>query len=172
MIKFLACVIIVASSSFFGLYATFSHRRRTEQLGELQRIFNFVKNEIVVFNSLLPDIFVKIAEISASPVGLIFENTLKELGNSQNNSLEWAWKNAIDDLALVLNLDIEDLSIVKNFGAMLEKTDIEGQQRNIDYINSKLKYQEKKASDKYKLNEKLIKFSGILTGLAVCILLY
>lgn len=172
MIRFLACIGIIASSTTFALFASSSLKKRVKQLSELSRMFLFVKNEIKIFNSTIPNIFEKVSFLTNDECGKIFARTNIVLSENPGIGLESAWKEAVIESAFFLSMNAEDIEIIKSFGAMLEKNDTDGQIRNIGYIISKLSYQEHRAVDNKIRNERLINSAGLLSGIAVSILLY
>ena len=84
-------------------------------------------------------------------------------------SAEEAWENAIN--ISVLNITKEDRELLKNFGNLLGKTDIEGQLNQVELTTNFLDEQIKLAEKEKIKNEKLYRTLGMTIGLGIVIVL-
>ena len=84
-------------------------------------------------------------------------------------SAEEAWEKAID--ISVLNITKEDRELLKNFGNLLGKTDIEGQLNQVELTTNFLDEQIKLAEKEKIKNEKLYRTLGMTIGLGIVIVL-
>ena len=80
-----------------------------------------------------------------------------------------AWEEVIEKTET--SLTDEDKSIIKNFGRMLGRTDLEGQISEIKLVQNFLNTQIEVAEREKQKNEKLYKTLGGVVGLAVVIIL-
>ena len=80
-----------------------------------------------------------------------------------------AWENAIKNTET--NLNKEDLNIILDMGKMLGKTDIEGQVSNLEIASTFIDSQIQKAEVERQKNSKLYKTLGVVSGLAIIIIL-
>ena len=80
-----------------------------------------------------------------------------------------AWEEALETTKT--NMTKEDLEVLKGFGKLLGKTDMEGQVGQIELTNEFLDTQIKKAEKELTKNEKLYKTLGTVCGAAFVILL-
>ena len=71
-----------------------------------------------------------------------------------------------------LNLKNEDITLMKNLGNVLGKTDIEGQMSEINQFLLLLKEQIKNAEEEKNKNAKMYKSLGTIIGLAIVIILF
>ena len=99
-------------------------------------------------------------------VANIFKKTKSNLRKMETQE---AWNDAIEECKL--NLNSEDISIIKNFGKLLGKTDVEGQISEIKLTSSFIDTQIEKAEKEKEKNEKLYKTLGTVVGLAIVIIL-
>jgi stage III sporulation protein AB len=171
-ISIIGCICITSSTLLFGLLMSLRARMRIVELSELQKVFFFMKNEIVVFNNLFMDIIQKICNMEDLRVRIIFQYIWDELENNREKSLNEAWKKSVQNCSKHLNLSIEDIEVLKSFGMVLERSDINGQLSNINITIEKLRDLEKRAKEFYEKNGKLYRSSGVLAGLAISIMLF
>ena len=71
-----------------------------------------------------------------------------------------------------MNLKNEDLNLIRTFGNMLGKTDVEGQISEINQFAILLNGQIEKAKDEEGKNSKMYKSLGTIVGLGIVILLF
>ena len=71
-----------------------------------------------------------------------------------------------------MNLKNEDITLMKNLGNVLGKTDIEGQMSEINQFLLLLKEQIKNAEEEKNKNAKMYKSLGTIIGLAIVIILF
>lgn len=83
-----------------------------------------------------------------------------------------AWEKAVENTYSKLGLNKEDKGILITFGKMLGSSDLEGQINNINLVSSQLKLQEMKAEQMRQKNEKMYKSLGVLSGLAIVVVLF
>lgn len=69
------------------------------------------------------------------------------------------------------NLVPEDMEMLRAFGKMLGKTGVEGQVKEIELTNMLLDEQAEDARKKKMKNGKMYQSLGVISGLAICILL-
>lgn len=80
-----------------------------------------------------------------------------------------AWSYAIDHSET--NMTKEDLNLLKSLDKLLGKTDVKGQESEIELLKKFIDTQIEKAEEEQKKNEKLYKTLGIIAGLAAVIIL-
>lgn len=98
----------------------------------------------------------------------VFECMVQEIKlNDANIALE----KSIEKNKTNLNLNSEDIEIIKSLGKMLGKTDVEGQISEINLTSEFLETQIIKAEEDCKKNEKMYKTLGTIVGLAIVIIL-
>lgn len=101
-------------------------------------------------------------------ISRIFEYMIQEIKlNDANIALE----KSIEKNKMNLNLNSEDIQVIKSLGKMLGKTDVEGQVSEINLTSVFLETQIAKAEEDCKKNEKIYKTLGTIVGLAIVIIL-
>ena len=123
-------------------------------------------------------------EFTQKPLAEIFEETYlveKNLKISkifyisaqkiESKNIKDAWNEAISEEKFFWDLKKEDIALIRTFGNMLGKTDVEGQVSEIALTNEFLDIQIKDAEEQCKKNEKMYKTLGTIIGIAIVIIL-
>jgi len=171
IIKFLGAIALIAATSFIGYSLAADCSKRPRALRELQALLQMLENEINYFSNLLSEAFIRIYEGSNSETAILFREASKKLGTN-GVTADAAWEEAIEENYTKLSLNKEDKAILLTFGKMLGNSDLEGQMNNIKLISSQLKLQELKAEQMRLKNEKMYRSLGVLSGLAITVILF
>lgn len=166
MIKYVILTVILGISIWIGILVSKKYKDRVIELKEFRNSLNILENKIKFTYEPLQEIFKQISDNLENNISLIFENTNKNL--KRMNMCD-AWNKAIDESKL--NLNKEDISIIKNMGKLLGKTDVEGQVSEIKLTSDFIDLQIEKAEKEREKNEKLYKTLGTVVGLAIVIIL-
>lgn len=171
VIKVIGSVLLVCATSLIGFSLAADCSRRPRILREFQALMQMFENEISYLSNLLADAFIRIYKTSNTEAAVLFKDAAVNLEVS-GTTADSAWEKAVEENYLKLALNKEDRSILLNFGKMLGKSDLEGQINNIKLISSQLKLQELKAEEMKAKNEKMYRSLGVLSGLAIVIILF
>ena len=101
----------------------------------------------------------------------IFFITAEEVRENKNVSAGDIFKQVVDDEKIFLNLNSDDIEILKELGISLGQTDLEGQLKNIRLVYNSLKSQLESAKEEKGKNFKLYRNMGVLCGLIIIIIL-
>ena len=171
IIKFLGAVALIGATSFIGFSLAADCSKRPRALRELQALLQMLENEISYLSNLLSEAFNRIYEGTNSDTAILFREAAIHL-ETNGTTADTAWEKAIEENYAKLSLNKEDKAILLTFGKMLGNSDLEGQINNIKLISSQLKLQELKAEEMRKKNEKMYRSLGVLSGLAITIILF
>lgn len=171
MLKIAGSVILILATSFIGFSMAADCSRRPKILRELQALLQMFQNEISYLSNLLADSFYRIDALSKTEASILFRDAAKYL-KTNGITADMAWGKAVEENYEKLALNKEDKSILVSFGKMLGASDLEGQISNIHMLASQLKLQEMKAEEMRKKNEKMYRSLGVLSGLAITIILF
>lgn len=164
--KIVVYSFIFLSSSLIGILISKKYENREKELKEFKSALNIFKTKIQFTYEPIPEIFKEIARSIDTNVGNIF----RIAGNGmQKYSAEIAWNRAID--IRTLNVNSEDIEILKNLGKLLGKTDVQGQVNQIDLTSNFIDEQITKAGRERLRNEKLYRTLGMIAGLTIVIVL-
>jgi len=171
IIKFIGAVILISATSLIGFSLANDCSKRPRALRELQSLLQMLENEISYLSNLLLEAFNRIYEGTNSDTAILFREAAKNLGTNGITADE-AWEKSIEENYAKLSLNKEDKTILVTFGKMLGNSDLEGQLNNIKLMSSQLKLQELKAEGMRLKNEKMYRSLGVLSGLAITIVLF
>ncbi len=171
LIKFLGALALVGATSFIGFSLASDCSKRPRSLRELQSLLQMLENEISYLSNLLSEAFNRIYESTNSQTSILFREAAKNL-STHGITADAAWEKAIEENYAKLSLNKEDKTVLISFGNMLGNSDLEGQINNIKLMSSQLKLQELKAEEMRTKNEKMYRSLGVLSGLAIVIILF
>ena len=166
MIKYFILIVILCASTGIGLLVSKKYKDRVIELREFRNALNILENKIKFTYEPLQEIFDQMSENLIENVANIFKKTKSNLRKMETQE---AWNDAIEECKL--NLNSEDISIIKNFSKLLGKTDVEGQISEIKLTSSFIDTQIEKAEKEKEKNEKLYKTLGTVVGLEIVIIL-
>ncbi len=166
VIKVILLLIAFLACSYIGRTIALQYKKRVEELKEVKKSFIAIETKMKYTYEILPEIFIEISKGLKPSICKIFENAA--LLMKQNNAKQ-AWIEAIKTSKT--SMTKEDLEILKGFGKLLGKTDVQGQVSQIELTNQFLETQIEKAEKDLAKNEKLYKTLGNVFGLALVILL-
>ena len=172
LVKIVGSIFILASTTYMGYKKSLKYKLRPTQIRELQACFHMVENEISYLESIITDIFNKIAESNKSIISDIFSRTAEIINAGNVTGAAKAWETSVTEKADTTCLNKEDIEILKSFGKLLGTTDKEGQLSNIALTLHQLKNQEVKAEEEKRKNGMLYTRLGIMAGAAVVIMIF
>jgi len=163
-IKFINLISIFIICSYIGYIKAKSFENRVIELNKFQ-------NALVMFKSKI--------EFTYEPINSIFSDISKVIYLNEENiflktinceqEIYLSWIKSINETKN--NLIKEDKDIIKMFGKMLGKTDIQGQVNEILLTQSLIEKQIEKAEEEKDKNMKLYKTMGVICGMGICIIL-
>jgi stage III sporulation protein AB len=171
LVKLIGSIIIVVTASALGAIYAKSKADRVRQLNGFISAFNMLEVEIGFALSLLPEAFMKIAKIFDRRIGEIFEYVSKMIVDSKINASE-AWNIALEKGFPNLSLSGEDKEALRELGSSLGEVDAESQIKNIRLIIERLKKHMINAEEDKQKSEKLFKNLGVISGLAILLILF
>ncbi len=164
LIKFFELFLIGFICFYLGIIKAKSYENRVLELNKFQ-------SSLVMFRSKLEFTYETIGEVFSDISQIIYENKNNIFINCSKNNKELylAWVEAVENEKN--DFTIEDKEIIKMFGKLLGKTDIKGQLSQIELTQKLIEKQIEKAEYEKNKNSKLYKTIGIVTGMAICIIL-
>ncbi len=171
LFKIIGSIILICSTSLIGFSLAADCSKRPRILREIQALLQMLENEISYLSNLLIDAFRRIVENSKVDAAILFKAAADYLVASGVTADE-AWEKAVEVNYSRLSLNKEDKAILISFGRMLGNSDLDGQLNNIKLMSSQLKLQEAKAEEMKRKNERIYRSLGVLSGLAITIILF
>lgn len=170
IIKIIGLIIIFITCAGIGFVLSSYLSKRVNELRELQSHLLILENEIGFMSRVLSEAFFNSSK-SNSNISKLFIKVSEYMRNYETSANE-ALKRGIEEMKATLCLNAEDIKILKNFGGILGNSDVDGQKKNIKMTIELLKIQEEKAEEDKKSHGKMYKSLGMLTGIALVVILF
>ncbi|WHE08028.1 stage III sporulation protein SpoIIIAB [Thermoanaerobacterium thermosaccharolyticum] len=169
MIKIIGMIMVLISSALIGYLKSLKYTLRRRTIRAILSSLNILITEITYNQITLSEAFAKLSETSESGIGKLFLIASQILNSNEGYTASEAWEIALDKVG-DLNLNQDDIRILKSFGKGLGNSDIYNQEKNFKFTSELLKKQLSDAEELSKKNEKLYKNLGVLVGIAVIII--
>ncbi|MBR6033937.1 MAG: stage III sporulation protein AB [Clostridia bacterium] len=166
-VKFSIYALILACTTGIGFLVSQKYTKRESELKDFKSAFNLIKTKIRYTYEPLQEIFDDIAKNYNSSIAYVFKQASN---NMQTQNATDGWNKAVNEA--VISITKEDKRVVCSFGKLLGQTDSQGQINEIDLSLSLLDEQIEKAKIDKQKNVKLYKSLGVITGIAIVIVLF
>lgn len=166
IIKGFSLIVIFGLAVYLGNSKANQYVNRLKELLCIKSVLNIFENKIKFTQSPLEEIFKNIAE-NCSERNI--KNIFQILAIKPNENIHKSWENIINNVET--NLTEEDKKILTDMGKILGTTDVEGQVSNIKITSSFIDRQIEKAEREKEKNVKMFRTLGIVSGLAIIIIL-
>lgn len=175
MLLFILKCFLVATvfgiSTFIGYLLANKFSSRVSEINDLLLALEIFETRIKYTYDSLTTSFLYIADNVKTKIYRIFYITAEEVKENKNASAGDIFKQVIDDEKVFLNLNNDDIEIIKELGISLGQTDLEGQLKNIRLVQTALKSQLDNAREEKNKNFKLYRNMGVLCGLILIIII-
>ena len=168
IIKGFFLFIIFGLAVYLGNYKAMQYINRVKELISIKSALNIFEAKIKFTQSPLEEIFKNISEnCSENNIKHIFRQMTMDI--EQNKNIQKSWNDTINNIET--NLNEQDKKILIDMGKMLGATDVDGQVSNIKITSSFIEQQLKNAEKEKEKNVKLFRTLGVVSGLAIVIIL-
>lgn len=171
VIKTLLIISVLCISTFIGYALANKYSSRVLELRDLIMALEIFETKIKYTYDSLTTSFMYIADNLKTKIYRIFFITAQEVSENKNDSAGECFKKVVDNEKIFLNLNKEDIEILKELGISLGQTDIEGQLKNIRLVSNALRNQLEEAKEEKNKNFKMYRNMGVLSGLIIIIIL-
>ncbi|KGG81433.1 stage III sporulation protein AB [Caloranaerobacter azorensis H53214] len=172
VVRLITSITIIFSCTFIGYYLANRYNKRFINLIKLQNCIQLLETEIVYCSTPLPEALENVYNKCDKSVSFIFKDLGNLLVDNKNLNVYEAFSYQTENLSKKLYLDFQDIEILMSLGRVLGISDREDQQKHFKLVLMQLENCQKDAEEKKQVNEKLFKNLGVLTGLAIVILLF
>ncbi len=169
MLRLLASALIVASSSGLGFAVAGGYRHRPRQLRQLQFALTVLGSEIRFRQTPLPQGLQVVASTVGGPVGQLFDDLATVLIGAQGRSVSWAWQQVKPCRGLALTS--QDQALLARLAQVLGAGTIDEQVRQLELHMEHLQQLEQEAERARKANEKIWRYLGVFSGIALVLIL-
>lgn len=169
-LRYLFLISILAGSTSIGFLLSRSYSNRVRELKAFSKLVNIVKSKIEFTQKPLAEIFEETYLVEKNlKISKIFYISAKKI---ESKNIKDAWNEAISEEKFFWDLKKEDIALIRTFGNMLGKTDVEGQVSEINQFKELLNSQISMAEEENSKSSKMYKSLGTIVGLGIIILLY
>lgn len=169
MLRLLAAGLIIFAGAGLGFAAAEGYRRRPRQLRQLQFALTFLGSEIRYRQTPLPQGMEATAAAVGGPVGLLFSDLAAALKGAGGRALSWAWEQVEPrrDLALAP----QDYALLASLVRVLGTGAVAEQVGQLELHLRHLGQLEAEAEKARTANEKVWRYLGLFSGLALVLIL-
>ena len=171
LIKFLGGILIIFSTTLMGFYYGKKYSSRFNNLLYMEQCIKILETEIVYGAVPLPEALTNVYNKGNKKVSFIFEDIKNHLLDNKKGDVFNSFYYIVISAKERLNFKDEDIEILLSLGRVLGSSDREDQEKNFKLILNQIDVLEKEAKLGKDKNENMFKNLGILTGLAIIIIL-
>lgn len=169
MLRLIAAGMIILASAGLGFGAAEKYRRRPRQLRQLQYGLTVLAGEIRFRQTPLPQGLEAMAAAVGGAIGQLFADLAGVLAEAQGRSLSWAWRQVQPEPGLALVP--EDYALLANLVQVLGAGTLVEQERQLELHQEQLRQLEREAERVRAANEKVWRYLGVFSGLALALIL-
>lgn len=171
VIKFIGSFLVIISSSLIGYLYGIKYRKRLANLIYLQQCIKLLETEVLYGATPLPDALNNVYKKGNKKFSFIFYKIRENLLKHKNKSLNDCFIEVSKILEEKLYFEGEEIEIFTSLGNILGASSRKDHEKNFQMIQVQLKALENEARIEKEKNEKMYKSLGVLTGLAIVIIL-
>lgn len=171
VLKIIGSLMIILSSSLIGNFLGSRYSHRLKNLIQLQNCIQLLETEIVYSATPLPVALENIYKKGNKNISFIFNEIKDYLISNKNISVYDSFLTHSQILKEKLFFTDQDIEIFLSLGQVLGASDRLDQQKHLRLIITQLKNQQEEALENKNKNERMYKSLGVLTGLAIVIVL-
>ncbi|NPV90399.1 MAG: stage III sporulation protein AB [Firmicutes bacterium] len=171
MYKLIGAAMVVAAGQMIGTGIGRQYRQRSQELRTLQSALLFLQTEIGYTATPLPEALERVARNLEFPLREVFAETAGGLRRHEGTTAGEAWAGSLEKYSGYLALKPRDLGILKNLGEALGKSGREEQEKHLLLAREQLQQEERQAESERLRYEPLYRYSGLLVGLLIVIVL-
>lgn len=169
MIKLIGICLVLIATTFTGFEFANRLRKRTKQLRDFQSALSILESEIMFGQTPLAIASERISNQIPEPVAGFF-HVLHENLLDGSDSISNIFSNTLDAYASKMQLKVQEIEILKQFGETLGKHDRHMQQKQIEIALTHLTRLEKEAHINQSNYEGMFQTIGVLAGMLIIIL--
>lgn len=170
--KILGALLIILSCSCIGFLGGQKIAARLKQLQKLRRDLTLLEMDINYAATPLPEALARLASLSEWPISFLWQETCAHLGNGEGLTAEEAWYKALKKFSSLTALTENDLAVIRDFGAGLGTANRQEQMKKFKLLQGQLSSLENQAEEIKQKHERMWRTMGVLTGIALVILLF
>ncbi len=172
IVKTIACLVIILSSSILGFSYSRIYNERLNNLISFQNCIQILETEIIYGSNPLPDALNELYNKGNKKVSYIFDEIRKYLLNNKNSNVYDGFLHIVSELKEGLCFNEQDIEIILSFGRSLGISNRTDQEKYFKVLQVQLKAQQREAEEEKIKNGKMYKSLGVLIGFGIVLALY
>lgn len=170
ILKYIFLFLVFLGTTSIGNLISKKYRNRVKELKTFKEICNGLNTKMKFTYEPLGEIFEEMSNTFRKEKYI--SNILKQTSiDMRESSFKKSWENSLEQEKNHLNLNTEDINVIKGLSNMLGKTDVEGQLSEIELTMDFLDTQIKEAETQAERNQRMYRSLGTIVGLVIVILL-
>lgn len=171
MYKLMGALMVIGAGQVIGIGIGRQYRKRSQELRAMQSALLFLQTEISYTATPLPEALDRVACTLNGTLRDMFKHTAEQLRLQNGMTAGEAWGGTLEKNQPHLALKESDRGILKNLGEALGKSSREEQEKHLLLAREQLRQEETQAENERNRYEPLYRYSGLLVGLLIVILL-
>ncbi len=171
LLKILGSLIIIISCSLIGYIYGNTFSKRVKNLIYLRNCIQLLETEIMYSSSPIPEALENVFKKGNKEISFIFKEIKEHLLSDRSRGIDESFQVICNKYKTHLNFTFEDIEVITSLSKNLGKSDRLHQQKFFKLVITQLEGQQIDAEEKKKKNEKMYKSLGLLSGIALVILL-
>lgn len=171
LIKLTGSLLIIFSTTLMGFYYGRKYSSRLKSLIYMEQCIKILETEIVYGAVPLPEALTNVYNKGNKNVSFVFEDIKDHLLDNKKGEIFHSFSHVNISLRDRLNFKEEDIEMFLSLGRVVGSSDRQDQEKNFKLILNQIMVLEREAKLERDKNEKMFKNLGILTGLAIVIIL-
>lgn len=170
--KLMGAVLVVAATSAAGWQVAGRYTRRPRELRDLQTGLAVLQTEVEYGATPLPEALASAGRAGGDAVGRIFASAATRLREGGGITAGEALAGAVDEAGPGTALALADREVLAALGPALGASGRQDQARHIAMARERLSAQEVRARDERDRYERLARYAGVLSGVALALILF
>jgi stage III sporulation protein AB len=171
VLKLTLLLLVFLTCSTIGYLYGKSFSLRLENLINLEQCIKILETEVVYGLTPLPEALSNVHRKGKEKVSYIFEEIKEDLVNNKRGGVYDSFLSVEGNLYNNLNFKKEDVETFLSLGRVLGTSDRIDQQKNFILVSNQISAQIFEAREERNKNAKLYRNLGVITGVAIIILL-
>lgn len=168
----MGALILIAAGGAAGMMVAKQYARRPAEIKSIISSIKMLETEILYAATPLVEALERVASVSDKSVAKLFSSAYQELNRKNDSTAEEAWEKSLNDFYPESALSLSDLSILRNLGKALGKSDRSDQEKHIRLAYEQLRRELDKAEEDAAKNTKMWNYLGFCGAMAAVIIIY
>lgn len=168
-VRLMGALFVIFATTSYGFQRAKGYRERIYQLRSFQDGLSMLQTEITYGLTPLPLALEKVSRSIKGEIGIFFKDVSEKLITGDGELLEEYWNQCLGQLNTFLTK--EDQGIIKNLGYSIGRSSVSEQKKHLEMTLRQLQISERESRELCSKNEKMWKYLGLFSGIALVLVL-